>query len=62
MMIGEKLSRIIIEKDKKPEKLDQQRQVIREILMQVKQDDGGFDFTRFKVLYSSKYINEDLKF
>ncbi len=28
--------------------------------MQVKQDDGGFDFTRFKVLYSSKFINDEL--
>ena len=38
-----------------------QREVIREILMKVKQDDGGFDFSRFKVLYSNHYINDELK-
>jgi uncharacterized protein YpuA (DUF1002 family) len=37
-----------------------QREVIREILMKVKQDDGGFDFSRFKVLYSNHYINDEL--
>jgi tRNA A37 threonylcarbamoyltransferase TsaD len=29
--------------------------------MKVKQDDGGFDFSRFKVLYSNHYINDELK-
>jgi hypothetical protein len=28
--------------------------------MKVKQDDGGFDFSRFKVLYSNHYINDEL--
>jgi tRNA A37 threonylcarbamoyltransferase TsaD len=28
--------------------------------MNVKQDDGGFDFSRFKVLYSNHYINDEL--
>ena len=29
--------------------------------MKVKHDDGGFDFSRFKVLYSNHYINDELK-
>jgi len=29
--------------------------------MKVKQDDGGFDFSRFKTLYTTKYINEELR-
>lgn len=34
---------------------------IKELLMKVKKDDGGFDFDKFKNLYTTKYINEELK-
>jgi hypothetical protein len=29
--------------------------------MKVKKDEGGFDFDKFKKLYTTKYINEELK-
>lgn len=29
--------------------------------MKVKKDDGGFDFDKFKKLYTTKYINEELR-
>ena len=34
---------------------------IKELLMKVKKDEGGFDFDKFKKLYTTKYINEELK-
>jgi hypothetical protein len=29
--------------------------------MKVKKDEGGFDFDKFKNLYTTKYINEELR-
>lgn len=34
---------------------------IKELLTKVKKDDGGFDFDRFKKLYKTKYINNDIR-
>ena len=37
------------------------RDTIKELLMKVKSDEGFFDFSKFKKLYTTKYINEELR-
>lgn len=37
------------------------RENVIEVLQKSKNDDGGFDFARFKTLYNSKYINDEIK-
>lgn len=37
------------------------KDAIKELLLKVKNDDGGFDFSKFKKLYTTKYINEELR-
>lgn len=35
--------------------------MIKDLLLKVRNEDGSFDFGKFKKLYTTKYVNEDLR-
>ena len=47
--------------NKKSTQVESMRENVIEVLQKSKNDDGGFDFARFKTLYNSKYINDEIK-